>query len=82
MGELLSQKKLVYLSVCVGFFFSPALSVNAIKDVALLDVDLACCRHLLQKLHGKAGKKSRGGKIKKGCDMRFSVSSTVQQHRE
>lgn len=63
MGKLLSQKKLMYLRVYV-FFFS-ALSVNIIKDGALLDVDLACCRHSVQKLHGKTGK-SHGRKGKKG----------------
>lgn len=75
-----SEKASVLESLC--FFFS-ALSVNIIKDVALVyKVRLACFRHSVQKLHGKAGKNSLGGKEKKDCDVRLSVSTDFGGYKE
>lgn len=80
MGELLSQKRLVYLRV---YAFFSALSVNIIKDVALVyKVHLACSRHSVQKLHGRAGRNSLGGKEKKDCDVRLSVPTDFGGYKE
>lgn len=63
-------------------FFS-AQSVNIIKDVALVyRVRLDWSRHSVQKLHGKAGKNSLGGKEKKDCDVRPSVSTDFGGYKE
>lgn len=74
-----SEKASVLESLC---FFS-ALSVNIIKDVALVyKVHLACSRHSVQKLHGRAGRNSLGGKEKKDCDVRLSVSTDFGGYKE